>query len=61
MNTPRDRRKMAAYLDPPVLAEIRAEALRQDRSISWLAQQAWRIARARIKEAPDVRMAHLLP
>jgi uncharacterized small protein (TIGR04563 family) len=39
-----------------MLREIEAEAARQERSLSWLMQQAWKIAAKRIHEnyiAPD--------
>jgi uncharacterized small protein (TIGR04563 family) len=32
--------------------EIKAEALRQDRSISWIIQKAWRIARPKMQQLP---------
>ena len=32
-----------------LLKEIQEEANRQDRSLSWVVQQAWKIARERIK------------
>ena len=34
--------------------EIQEEANRQDRSLSWVVQQAWKIARERIKSFPAV-------
>jgi uncharacterized small protein (TIGR04563 family) len=36
-----------------MLAEILSEADRQDRSISWLIQQAWKIARSEMKKIPS--------
>jgi uncharacterized small protein (TIGR04563 family) len=37
-----------------MLKEIQEEANRQDRSLSWVVQQAWKIARDRIKSFPAV-------
>ena len=36
------------------LKEIQDEANRQDRSLSWIVQQAWRIARTEIMRFPSV-------
>jgi len=35
------------------LDEIQREAGRQDRSISWIVQQAWKVARADIRRLPS--------
>lgn len=43
-----DKRKQSLYLDGAMLDELMAEATRQDRPISWLVQQAWRIAQPEI-------------
>ena len=34
--------------------EVREEAVRLDRSVSWVVVQAWRIARSKIKNLPGV-------
>jgi uncharacterized small protein (TIGR04563 family) len=44
-----DPRKVSIYLPEGMLTEIRAEAGRQDRPLSWLLQKAWKIARQQIK------------
>ena len=36
-----------------MLQDIQGEAERQDRSISWLIQQAWRIARNELRKVPS--------
>ena len=36
-----------------MLIELQNEAKRQDRSISWLIQQAWRIARKELRRIPS--------
>jgi len=37
-----------------MLREIQEEATRQDRSLSWIMQQAWRSARAQIAKMPGM-------
>ena len=49
-----DKRKQSLYFPEDMLAEIKREALRQDRSLSWIVQQAWRIARENIKKFPSI-------
>lgn len=49
-----DKRKQSLYFPEEMLKEIQLEANRQDRSLSWIVQQAWRIAREEIKRFPSV-------
>ena len=49
-----DKRKQSLYFPEDMLKEIQNEANRQDRSLSWVVQQAWRIARSEIKKFPSV-------
>lgn len=49
-----DKRKQSLYFPEDMLAEIKREALRQDRSLSWIVQQAWRLSRDKIKEFPSI-------
>ena len=49
-----DHRKQSLYFPEEMLAEIQREAVRQDRSISWVVQHAWRVARADLKRMPSV-------
>jgi len=49
-----DKRKQSLYFPEDMLKEIQDEATRQDRSLSWVVQQAWKIARERIKAYPSV-------
>ena len=49
-----DKRKQSLYFPEDMLKEIQAEANRQDRSLSWIVQQAWRVARNEIKRFPSV-------
>ena len=50
-----DNRKQSLYFPEDVLREIVSEANRQDRSLSWIVQQAWRIARGEITRFPSPR------
>lgn len=49
-----DKRKQSLYFPEQMLKEIKEEANRQDRSLSWIVQQAWRIARTEITRFPSV-------
>jgi uncharacterized small protein (TIGR04563 family) len=49
-----DKRKQSLYFPEEMLKEIQEEANRQDRSLSWVVQQAWKIARERIRSFPAV-------
>jgi uncharacterized small protein (TIGR04563 family) len=46
-------RRQALYFPAEMLADLQREAARQDRSISWLVQQAWRISRGDMKKIPS--------
>lgn len=48
-----DARKQSLYFPEDMLKEIEFEAQRQDRSLSWIVQQAWKIARADLKKMPS--------
>ena len=45
-----DARKQSLYFPEEMLKEIEFEAQRQDRSLSWIVQQAWKIARGDLKK-----------
>ncbi|AGC46154.1 TIGR04563 family protein [Myxococcus stipitatus] len=49
-----DHRKQSLYFPEDMLEEIQREATRQDRSLSWIVQQAWKVARAEIRKMPSV-------
>ena len=49
-----DKRKQSLYFPEEMLKEIQVEANRQDRSLSWIVQQAWRLARSEIMRFPSV-------
>ena len=46
------KKKVTLYFNAAMLAETQKEALRQDRSISWIIQAAWRMAREEVKRIP---------
>ena len=49
-----DKRKQSLYVPESMLQEIKDEAARLDRSLSWIVQRAWKIARLEIKKIPSV-------
>lgn len=49
-----DKRKQSLYFPEDMLKEIQTEATRQDRSLSWIVQKAWKIARKEIIKFPSV-------
>ncbi|MEE2788874.1 MAG: TIGR04563 family protein [Myxococcota bacterium] len=49
-----DKRKQSLYFPEDMLKEIQSEAARQDRSLSWIVQKAWKIARTEIKKYPSI-------
>ena len=46
-------KRQALYFPSDMLQDIQGEAERQDRSISWLIQQAWRVARSELRKVPS--------
>jgi uncharacterized small protein (TIGR04563 family) len=49
-----DKRKQSLYFPESMLQEIKEEAARLDRSLSWVVQRAWKISRMEIKKLPSV-------
>ena len=49
-----DKRKQSLYFPEEMLKEIGAEATRQDRSLSWIVQKAWKAARKDLVSIPSV-------
>ena len=49
-----DKRKQSLYFPEEMLKEIQEEATRQDRSLSWIVQKAWKIARSEVCKYPSV-------
>jgi uncharacterized small protein (TIGR04563 family) len=49
-----DKRKQSLYFPESMLQEIQQEAARLDRSLSWVMQRAWKLARTDIRKLPSV-------
>ena len=49
-----DKRKLSLYFREEMLRDIAAEAARLDRSLSWVMQRAWQIARKDLRRIPSV-------
>jgi len=49
-----DKRKQSLYFPEEMLKEISDEATRQDRSLSWIVQKAWKVARKDIRGMQSV-------
>lgn len=49
-----DKRKQSLYFPDEMLREIQEEARRQDRSLSWIVQQAWKLSRGEIRRFPSI-------
>jgi len=47
-----DKRKQSLYFPEEMLEEIKREAARLDRSLSWIVQKAWKFSRDQIKAFP---------
>lgn len=48
------KKKLTLYFPENLVNETKAEALRHDRSLSWIIEMAWRIARDQIESMPGV-------
>jgi uncharacterized small protein (TIGR04563 family) len=53
MASTQDKRKQSLYFPGDMIGEINSEAIRQDRSLSWIMQQAWAKARERMAAMPS--------
>jgi uncharacterized small protein (TIGR04563 family) len=49
---PSPKKKVTLYFSAGMLDETQREAIRQDRSISWIIQAAWRHAREEVQRLP---------
>jgi uncharacterized small protein (TIGR04563 family) len=49
-----DKRKQSLYFPEDMLKEIQEEATRQDRSLSWIVQKAWKIGRKEMRRFPSL-------
>ena len=48
-----DKRKQSVYIPEAMLSEIKRECEQQERSLSWIMQRAWKIARGEIMKTPS--------
>lgn len=48
------KKKITLYIPEDLVSETKQEALRHDRSLSWIVEMAWRIARGQIQSMPGV-------
>ena len=51
---PSPKKKVTLYFSAAMLEETQREAIRQDRSISWIIQAAWRLSRDEVRKVPNV-------
>lgn len=47
-----DKRKQSLYFPEIMLVEMKEEATRLNRSLSWVVQRAWKVARRDVKKMP---------
>ena len=52
------KKKLTLYFPEELIAETKREALRQDRSLSWVLQMAWLMARDQIQDLPSIDEFH---
>jgi uncharacterized small protein (TIGR04563 family) len=50
---PSPKKKVTLYFSATMLEETQREAIRQDRSISWIIQAAWRMSRDEVRKLPS--------
>jgi uncharacterized small protein (TIGR04563 family) len=50
---PSPKKKVTLYFSATMLEETQREAIRQDRSISWIIQAAWRMSREEVRKLPS--------
>lgn len=48
------KQKLTLYFPEELVDETKHEAMRQDRSVSWIIEMAWKIARERIQTMPGI-------
>jgi len=48
-----DARKQSLYFPEEMLLEIQQQAQRLDRSLSWVVQQSWKIAKQGLRKLPS--------
>ena len=48
------KKKMTLYFSEEIVNQTKREALRQDRSLSWIMEVAWKIAHQKLESMPGV-------
>lgn len=48
------KKKLTLYFPDHLIEQTKQEALRHDRSLSWILEMAWRIAREQIESMPGI-------
>lgn len=48
------KQKYTLYVSVDVYEEMKSEADRQDRTVSWMIEHCWRLSRTRIQQYPGV-------
>lgn len=48
------KKKLTLYFSEEVLNETKSEALRQDRSVSWILETAWKMSREHVQALPGI-------
>ena len=56
-----DKRKQSLYFPESMLHDIKHESARLDRSLSWIVQKAWKLARKEIMKFPSVNDIEDMP
>ena len=51
------KKKVTLYLPEELLEKTKAEAIRQDRSLSWILQMAWVMSQDELAKFPTVPLA----
>ena len=55
--TKTDKRKQSLYFPEQMLVEMKEEATRLNRSLSWVVQRSWKVARRDVKKMPGTNEA----
>ena len=56
---PKEKNRTSLLMPVEVVEEMRAEAKRLDRSVSWVNQYAWRVAKGQVKDSKPMGTAGL--
>lgn len=49
------KQKLTVYIPDQMLDELKREAERQDRSVSWLIEHCWQLSRRQLRRYPGVQ------